>query len=264
MTEKLLQELDKGVLTLTLNRPDKLNAIDEEMLESLIDSLEAAAADEQVSVIILAGAGRAFCGGADIGQMLERDAADWERIVDRYLDPIRAIAAMGKPVIACCHGNVVGGGLGLALACDFRIGSDSSRYCTPFVKLALAGCDMSAGYFLPRLVGLTHATDMMMTARFIEAEEARHIGLISRLVPDDELDEEVTALARTFADGPAGALAFTKHAIRRSLDRDMEAEFDYEIFAQVQCLQSEDHREGVAAFYKRRPPAFKKLRTRRD
>lgn len=261
MSEKLLQELDDGVLTLTLNRPDKLNAIDEEMLEALISSLETAAADEQTRVIVLAGAGRAFCGGADIGQMLKRDAADWERIVDRYLDPIRAISAMGTPVIARCHGNVVGGGLGLALACDFRIGSESSRYCTPFVKLALAGCDMSAGYFLPRLVGLTHATDMMMTARFVEAEEARHIGLISRLVPEDELDDAVATLARAFADGPARTLAFTKHAIRRSLDRDMEAEFDYEIFAQVQCLQSEDHREGVAAFYERRPAVFGKDKT---
>jgi 2-(1,2-epoxy-1,2-dihydrophenyl)acetyl-CoA isomerase len=109
---------------------------------------------------------------------------------------------------------------------------------------------------LPRLVGLTHATDMMMTARFVEAEEAGHIGLISRLVPDDELDDAVAIMARTFADGPARTLAFTKHAIRRSLDHDMEAEFDYEIFAQVQCLQSKDHREGVAAFYERRPPKF--------
>ena len=256
MTEKLLQKLDDGVLTLTLNRPDKRNAIDEEMLEALIESLESAASDAKVRVIVLAGSGIGFCGGADIGQMLERDAADWERIVDRYLDPIRAISEMGKPVIARCHGNVVGGGLGLALACDFRIGSEDSRYCTPFVKLALAGCDMSAGYFLPRLVGLTHATDMMMTARFIESDEAKHIGLISRLVPDDDLDDEVATLARAFADGPARTLAFTKHAIRRSLDRDMEAEFDYEIFAQVQCLQSQDHREGVAAFYERRPPKF--------
>lgn len=115
---------------------------------------------------------------------------------------------------------------------------------------------MSAGYFLPRIVGLTHATDMMMTARFVEAEEARQIGLISRLVADAELDDAVCSLARQFAQGPRGALAFTKHAIRRSLDRDMTAEFDYEIFAQVQCLQSEDHREGVTAFRERRAPAF--------
>lgn len=256
MTDKLLQELNEGILTLTLNRPDKLNAIDGEMLEALISRLDSAARNPAVRVIVLAGAGNSFCGGADITQMLQRDAADWERIVNRYLDPIRAISTMGKPVIARCQGNVVGGGLGLALSCDFRIGTDTSRYCTPFVKLALAGCDMSAGYFLPRIVGLTHATDMMMTARFVEAEEARQIGLISRLVPAAELDDAVFSLAKQFAQGPDGALAFTKHAIRRSLDRDMAAEFDYEIFVQVQCLQSADHREGVTAFRERRAPAF--------
>ena len=256
MTDKLLQESDQGILTLTLNRPEKVNAIDEEMLEALIDRLESAAADPQVRVIVLAGSGKSFCGGADITQMLERDAADWERIVDRYLDPIRVISSMGKPVIARCQGNVIGGGLGLAMSCDFRVGTDSSRYCTPFVKLALAGCDMSAGYFLPRLVGLSHATDMMMTARFVAAEEARQIGLISRLVTEAELDDAVYALASQFAQGPGKTLAYTKYAIRRSLDRDMEAEFDYEIFAQVQCLQSADHREGVAAFRERRAPVF--------
>ncbi len=257
MTDKLLQELDQGILTLTLNRPDKLNAIDHEMLEALITSLDNAASDSQVRVVILAGAGKSFCGGADITQMLDRDATDWEGIVDRYLDPIRAISNMGKPVIARCHGNVIGGGLGLALSCDFRIGTETSRYCAPFVKLALAGCDMSAGYFLPRLVGLTHATDMMMTARFVAAEEARQIGLITRLVPEAELDDAVASLARQFEQGPGKALAFTKYAIRRSLDRDMTAEFDYEIFAQVQCLQSAEHREGIAAFRERRSPVFK-------
>lgn len=257
MTDTLLKKLTDGILTLTLNRPDKLNAIDEEMLDALIDCLDSAALNPAVRVVILAGSGNSFCGGADITQMLERDAADWERIVDRYLDPIRAISSMGKPVIARCQGNVIGGGLGLALSCDFRVGTDSSRYCAPFVKLALAGCDMSAGYFLPRCVGLTHATDMMMTARFVEAEEARQIGLISRLVPESELDEVVDVLARQFAHGPGRTLAFTKHAIRRSLDRDMTAEFDYEIFAQVQCLQSEEHREGIAAFRERRAPRFR-------
>lgn len=256
MTDNLLQKLTDGILTLTLNRPNKLNAITEEMLEALIGHLDSAATDPGVRVIVLAGAGDSFCGGADISQMLERDAADWERLVDRYLDPVRVISRMGKPVIARCQGNVVGGGLGLALSCDFRIGTDSSRYCTPFVKLALAGCDMSAGYFLPRIVGLTHATDMMMTARSVEAEEARQIGLITRLVPEAELDNAVYSLARQFAEGPGKALAFTKHAIRRSLDRDMTAEFDYEIFVQVQCLQSDDHREGVRAFRERRAPAF--------
>jgi len=189
-----------------------------------------------------------FCCGADIGQMVDRTPAEWEHIVDHYLDPIRAIAKIEKPVIARCHGDVVGGGLGLALACDFRVGAEGSRYCAPFVNLALAGCDMSAGYFLPRLIGMGRATDMMMTARFVDAQEAKEIGLLTRLVPEAELDEAVGKLARSFAAGPTRALAFTKNAIRRSVDCDMNTEFDYEIFAQVQCLQSEVHTERVAAF----------------
>jgi 2-(1,2-epoxy-1,2-dihydrophenyl)acetyl-CoA isomerase len=252
MTDKLQTQLADGVLTLTLNRPDRLNAIDIEMLDALVGALEEAAADESVGAVVLAGAGRVFCAGADIGQMIDRTPADWEHIVDHYLDPVRLIATMEKPVIARCHGDVVGGGLGLSLACDFRVGAQGSRYCAPFVNLGLAGCDMSAGYFLPRLIGMGRATDMMMTARFVDAEEAHAMGLISRLVPEAELDETVMDLARGFATGPTRALAFTKKAIRRSIDRDMENEFDYEIFVQVQCLQSEVHRERVAAFFAKR------------
>lgn len=246
---KLLIEQQEGVLTLTLNRPDRLNAIDIEMLELLISALEEGGKDDEVGAIVLKGAGRVFCAGADIGQMIDRTPADWQEIVDHYLDPIRLIASIEKPVIARCHGDVVGGGLGLSLACDFRVGAEGSRYCTPFINLGLAGCDMSSGYYLPRLIGMGRATDMMMTARFVEAKEAYDMGLLSRLVPEDELDEAVMTLATGFANGPSRALAFTKNAIRRSMDNDIDSEFDYEIFAQVQCLQSEVHRERVAAFF---------------
>lgn len=252
MTDKIQTRLADGVLTATLNRPERLNAIDIEMLDALISALEDAAEDDSVGAVVLAGEGRVFCAGADIGQMIDRTPEDWERIVDHYLDPVRLIATMEKPVIARCHGDVVGGGLGLSLACDFRVGAQGSRYCAPFVNLGLAGCDMSAGYFLPRLIGMGRATDMMMTARFVDAEEAHQIGLLTRLVPEVELDDTVMDLARSFAAGPTRALAFTKNAIRRSLDRDMENEFDYEIFAQVQCLQSEVHRERVAQFFAKR------------
>ena len=252
VSDKLLTETRDGVLTLTLNRPDRLNAIDIEMLDMLISALEHGSKDDSVGAIVLKGAGRVFCAGADIGQMIDRTAADWQEIVDHYLDPIRLIASMEKPVIARCHGDVVGGGLGLSLACDFRVGTEGSRYCTPFINLGLAGCDMSSGYFLPRLIGMGRATDMMMTARFVEAREAYDIGLLSRLVPEAELDEAVMSLASSFAKGPARALAFTKNAIRRSMDNDINGEFDYEIFAQVQCLQSEVHRERVAAFFSKR------------
>jgi 2-(1,2-epoxy-1,2-dihydrophenyl)acetyl-CoA isomerase len=257
MTEKLLITDQAGVRTLTLNRPDKLNAIDIELLDALTEALQAANTDSEVRAVVLAGGGKSFCAGADIGQMVDRSARDWEETVDHYLDPIRAIVTLDKAVIARCQGNVFGGGLGLAMACDFRVATDTARFCAPFVKLALAGCDMSAGYFLPRLVGLGRATDLMMTGRAVDAAEALAMGLISRVVPEDELDGEVAKLAGRLAAGAPKTTAFTKRAIRRSLDRDMEAEFDYEIFAQVQCLQSADHREGVAAFREGRKPEFK-------
>ncbi len=256
MTDTLLHQFQNSVLRLTLNRPDKLNAIDIPTLDGLIEALETAENSADVRVIILAGSGRSFCAGADIGQMIDRTPAEWQRIVDHYLDPIRVISRMGKPVIARCHGNVFGGGLGLAMACDFRVASDGARFCTPFVKLALAGCDMASGYFLPRLIGLGRATDMMMTARVVEAAEALAIGLVTQVVPDDQLDAAVDELAGRLAAGAPNTTAFTKSAIRKSLDRDMEAEFDYEVFAQVQCLLSEDHREGVAAFRENRKPVF--------
>jgi 2-(1,2-epoxy-1,2-dihydrophenyl)acetyl-CoA isomerase len=256
MSDTVLLEVDEGVATITLNRPERLNCIDIPTLDRLVSLLDEVAASKDVRVVVLAGRGRAFCAGADQGEMVQRAAAEWEQIVDRYLDPIRRIATMDQPVIAKLHGDAVGGGLGLALACDYRLAAPEVRFCAPFVKIGLAGCDMSAGYFLPRLVGLGRATDMMMSGRFVKTEEAERIGLVTRVVAENELDQAVKELARRLAAGPPVALGFTKRAIRRSLDRDMEGEFDYEIFAQVQCLQSNDHREGLAAFREKRAPRF--------
>jgi 2-(1,2-epoxy-1,2-dihydrophenyl)acetyl-CoA isomerase len=256
MNETVLLEVCDGIATVTLNRPDRLNVIDLPTLDALIVALEQASADDDVRVVVLAGAGKIFCAGADQKEMVPRPAREWERIVDHYLDPVRMISTMDQPVIARLHGDAVGGGLGLALASDYRIAAQGVRLCAPFVRIGLAGCDMSAGYFLPRMVGLGRATEMMMSGRFVDADEALTMGLVTRVVAPEELDEAVSKIAQRLAQGPPRALAYTKRAIRRSLDRDMEAEFDYEIFAQVQCLQSEDHREGVAAFQEKRQPLF--------
>ncbi len=246
----------QGIARVVLDRPQRLNTIDLPTLETLVEVLQSASDDPAVRCVVLAGEGRTFCAGADQAEMVERDAAEWERIVDRYLDPVRLIADMDKPVIARLQGDVVGGGLGLALACDLRVAADSARFCAPFVRIGLAGCDMSAGWYLPRLVGLGRATELMMTARFVGAPEAERIGLVTRTVPVEQLDDAVDALARSFAEGPATALAYTKRAIRRSVERTRAGEFDYEVHAQVQCLQSADHTEGLAAFRERRRPRF--------
>ncbi|MBI5529445.1 MAG: enoyl-CoA hydratase/isomerase family protein [Deltaproteobacteria bacterium] len=256
MNETVLLGVHDGVATVTLNRPDRLNAIDLPTLEALCAALDRAAADSDVRCVVFAGAGRAFCAGADQAEMVPRSPLEWERIVERYLDPIRRISTMDQPVIARLHGDAVGGGLGLALACDYRIAARGVRLCAPFVKIGLAGCDMSAGYFLPRLVGLGRATDLTMSGRFVGAEEAERIGLVTRTVEPEALDGAVAELAGALAASPPRAMAFTKRAIRRSLDRGMTAEFDYEVHAQVQCLQSGDHREALSAFREKRPGRF--------
>ena len=175
----------------------------------------------------------------------------------RYLDPVRAIVGMDKPVIAALHGDTVGGGLGLALASDFRIAAEGIRLGAPFTPIGLAGCDMSAGWFLPRLVGLGAATEMMFTGRLVGADEALDIGLVHRVVAPDEFTDHVAEFAARLAAGPPIAHAWTKRAIHRSLGVDMDAEFEFEIFAQVQCIQTEDHHEGVAAFREKRRPEFR-------
>lgn len=261
MSVSVLLEIRDGVATITLNRPERLNAIDLPTLEELVSVLDRVAESREARCVVLAGAGRAFCAGADQAEMVPRPAAEWERIVDRYLDPVRRIAGMDQPVITRLHGDAVGGGLGLALACDYRLAARGVRLGAPFVKIGLAGCDMSAGWFLPRLVGLGRATDLMISGRFVDADEGERIGLVTRAVEPADLDAAVAALAAALAASSPRALAFTKRAIRRSLERPMEAEFDYEIFAQVQCLQSEDHREGLAAFRERRAPRFEGRRT---
>ncbi|MBC8292521.1 MAG: enoyl-CoA hydratase/isomerase family protein [Proteobacteria bacterium] len=258
MNELLRSEINDGVVTITLTQPGNMNALSLGMLDVLMEALDRAAADDSVRVVVLAAEGKVFCAGADRAEMIEREPAEWEPIVDRYLDPVRAIAGMDKPVVARLHGDTVGGGFGLAMACDFRVAVEGIRLGAPFVRIGLAGCDMSAGYFLPRLIGLGAATEMMMTGRLVKAEEALAMGLVHRAVAVDQLDDELAELVGRLRNGPPIALAFTKRAIRRSLDRDMNSEFDYEVFAQVQCIQTEDHREGVKAFFdEKRAPIFR-------
>ena len=257
MSDQVLVDIADRVGTVTLNRPERLNTLDHDTLNLLIDALARVAASDDVGVVVLAGTGRVFCAGADQAEMVERAPQEWEPIVRRYLDPVRAIVGMDKPVIAALHGDTVGGGLGLALASDFRIAAEGIRLGAPFTPIGLAGCDMSAGWFLPRLVGLGAATEMMFTGRLVGADEALDIGLVHRVVAPDEFTDHVAEFAARLAAGPPIAHAWTKRAIHRSLGVDMNAEFEFEIFAQVQCIQTEDHHEGVAAFREKRRPEFR-------
>lgn len=257
MSAPLRLESKDGIATITLTRPDRMNALALDMLDALVEALDAVGRGDD-RVLILAAEGPAFCAGADRAEMIERPPSDWAPIVDHYLDPVRQIADLDIPVIARLQGDTVGGGFGLAIACDFRIAQEGIRMGAPFVKIGLAGCDMSAGYYLPRLIPLGAATELMLTGRLVKADEALALGLVHRVVPAEKLDEEVASFADKLRNGPPIALAFTKRAIRRSLDLTRDAEFDYEVFAQTNCIQTEDHREGVRAFFdEKRAPVFK-------
>lgn len=256
MEDDVLFDETDGIATVTLNRPDRLNTLAIPTVDLVMEALGEAAASP-ARVVVLAGNGRVFCAGADQGEMVPRSPAEWEAIVRHYLDPIRALVEMDKPVIASLHGDTVGGGLGLAMACDIRIAATGIRLGAPFTKIGLAGCDMSAGWFLPRLIGLGAAAELMFTGRLVDAEEALAMGLVHRVVAADDHAAEVRRWAERMAAGPPIAHAWTKRALHRSLGTDMDGEFEFEIFAQVQCLQTEDHREGVAAFQERRPPEFR-------
>ncbi len=256
MESDVLVRVEDGVATVTLNRPDRLNTLAIPTVGRLVAALEEAA-DSPARVVVLAGNGPVFCAGADQAEMEPRTALEWEPIVRHYLDPIRAIVSMDKPVIAALHGDTVGGGLGLAMACDVRIAATGIRLGAPFTKIGLAGCDMSAGWFLPHLVGLGTAQELMFTGRLVDADEALAIGLVHRVVdPSDHL-AEVERWATRMAAGPPIAHAWTKRAIHRSLSADMAGEFEFEVFAQVQCLQTADHREGVLAFQEKRRPEYR-------
>ena len=244
----VISSIEAGVGTLVLNRPERFNCINIPMLEVLITELDALLQNDAVRAIVLTGNGKAFCAGADQSEMIERTAQEWQFLVERYLVPVRLIAASNKPLIAAVNGDCVGGGLGLAIACDFRLAVDTARYCAPFIAIGLAGCDMSCGYFLPRLVGLGWATDMMMTGRFVKGEEAQRVGLVNQTLPADQLAQATQKLAAQLVSRSPIAMGWTKRAIRRSLDLNMNSEFDYEVLAQVQCLQTSEHKEALQRY----------------
>lgn len=255
MESDVLVDISDGVATVTLNRPDRLNTIAIPTVGRLVEAFKEAGASD-ANVVVLAGAGKTFCAGADQGEMRPRPAREWEEIVRHYLDPIHALVNIDKPVIAALQGDTVGGGLGLAMACDIRIAARGIRLGAPFTKIGLAGCDMSAGWFLPRYVGLGKAQELMFTGRLFDADEALGMGLVHRVVEPEEHTAEVAKWANRMAAGPPIAHAWTKRAIHHSLGVDMAGEFEFEIFAQVQCLQTADHREGVKAFQEKRRPEY--------
>jgi 2-(1,2-epoxy-1,2-dihydrophenyl)acetyl-CoA isomerase len=246
-----------GIATITLNRPDKLNAFTGTMREDLLQALRACEEDEAVRVAVITGAGRAFCAGGDVeymrGVQKNGDVASLRKLLDAGRHVILAIASMTKPVIAAVNGIAAGAGCNLALACDYRIASEQAKLSESFVRIGLHP-DWGGTWLLPRLVGRSRALELMMTGRAVDAAEALAIGMIDRVVAD--LPAETQQLARALADAPPIAVAGIKRALDASERNDLRAQMELESENQVRCFLSADAAEGMAAFFEKRAARF--------
>ncbi len=251
----------EGVGTVTLDRPGKLNALTFEAYADLRDLLAELPHRGDTRVLVIRGSGRAFCSGGDvneiIGATLAMSADELLAFTRMSGEVIRQMRDCPVPVIAAVHGMAAGAGAVIALAADFRVCTPAARFAFLFTKVGLSGGDMGAAYLLPRLVGLGHATRLLMLGDTVNAEEAERIGLVSSLVSKDALDDEVGALARRLASGPVQAYAQTKALLTREQDMSLSAAIELEAMTQALLMKGEDYAEFHAAFNAGRPPRWK-------
>ena len=249
-----------GVATITLNRPDRLNALTFEVYGELRDTFRALDTEPGVRAVVLTGSGKGFCSGGDvediIGALFARDAAGLREFTGMTCDLIENIRRCSRPVIAALNGTTAGAGAVIATACDIRVAAESAKIAYLFVRVGLSGADMGASWLLPRLVGLGRATELLLTGEFIDAKRALEIGLYQRVVPGDQLLAEATSLAERLARGPAPALAATKEALDLEFTMTIEEALDYEADVQAKLMLHPNFREAYEAFRDKRDARF--------
>jgi enoyl-CoA hydratase/carnithine racemase len=250
---------DSGIVTITLNRPDKLNALVGHMRRDLAEALEEAGAERTVRVVVLAAAGRAFCAGGDLDRaaelMHQEDGEEFARLLGAARRVVTAIRHMTKPVVAAINGPAAGAGCNLALACDLRIAATSATFTQSFVKIGFHP-DWGGTYFLPRLVAPNKACELFFLGNTIDAQEALRLGLVNWVVPDTDLEAETRKLAERLRDAPPISIAAAKQAVYLSGTQSLEEMLRYEVDAQMRCFESRDGKEGVRAFLEKRDPRF--------
>ena len=257
----IYEKTESGVATITLNRPERLNALTFEVYRELTDTFATLRDQDDVRVVVITGAGRAFCSGGDvkdiIGELFSRDVEGLLEFTRMTCELVRNIRLLPKPVIASLNGTTAGAGACIALASDIRIATEDARIAFLFVKVGLSGADMGAAYLLPRVVGLAKATELLYTGDFISAHEAERIGLYNQVVPSTaELATATNNLAERLAKGPGFALAKTKEMLNRELNMNLEAALECEAQAQAICMQHPDYHEAYEAFVAKRDPKF--------
>jgi 2-(1,2-epoxy-1,2-dihydrophenyl)acetyl-CoA isomerase len=261
MYENINVDFDGGIATITLNRPEKLNAFAGHMRRDLAESLEHASSDPEVRVVVITGAGRAFSTGADVARMGELmdggDADEFRRLLGAGRRVLTAIRQMLKPVVAAVNGPAYGAGFNVALACDIRIAAESATFSQSFVKVGLHP-DWGGSFFLPRAVPSNLACEMFFLGDAIDAARAYQLGLVNRVVPDAELAAEARALAERLRAAPQASVAAAKRAVYMSEHESLERMLQYETEAQLQCFQSREARERVRAFLERHTPRVEK------
>jgi enoyl-CoA hydratase/carnithine racemase len=262
MTYKcLIYEVKDGVATLTLNRPERLNALGDTLRDDLHDAIVRSSVDPEVRVIVVTGAGKGFCAGGDVKAMNENREAGRERPILEKVAPSRdrtllAMQDAPQPIIAAVNGAAAGAGMNLALACDIRIASSAARFAQAFVRRGLHP-DWGGTYFLPRIVGMAKAAEMIFTGDLIDADEALRLGIVSRVVAPEELMPAVHELARKIAAGPPVAIRLARRALYHNAECDLRQALEFETFAQNVCQDTEDAREGIRAFVEKRAPVFR-------
>jgi enoyl-CoA hydratase/carnithine racemase len=260
--KSFLYTLDSAsaVATITLNRPERLNALTFEVYTELRDTFRALDTERGVRAVIITGTGRAFCSGGDvediIGALFSRDDAGVLEFTRLTGDLILSIRQCRQPVVAALNGTVAGAGAVIAAASDIRIAAESAKIAFLFSRVGLTGADMGAAWLLPRIVGLAHASELLMLGDFITAARAAEIGLYNRMVPGERLMAEATDIAVRLARGPSAALGVTKQALNEEAAMDLVSAIEWEARAQAACMQNPNFREAYEAFRAKREPRF--------
>src|SRR6516225_374987 len=256
----LIETIESGIATLTFNRPERMNALSTSIMQGLLDGLPRLAGDPAFKVVVLTGAGRAFCAGGDVKSMAEgageqRSAAEATAHLRSQMEVSRILHELPKPTIAMINGAAAGAGLALALACDLRVAGTSARLVTAFVRVGFSG-DFGGSFFLTRLVGTARARELYFTGRPVEADEALSLGLVNSVLPDEDLATVTMELAQSLAHGPSIALGLMKRNLNCAESGSLPELLDMEAVHQVQSGRTEDHREAAKAFVEKRAPIF--------